>query len=232
VAIVHIDGRFNGPPGVVNGGYACATLATALGGVAEVTLRRPVPVATDLTLACEDERVSLRSPQGELLALATPGVLDVVTPKTVPVSVAEAAMRASPTRATGQALFPCFVCSPHRPDGFRVTPGPVPARDVVAAVWRPDRELADAQGRIPPAFAWALLDCTGSIGAMVAHSIPAGVVLGRMTAEVRDEIRPGETLVALGWAEPGAGRKLPACAALFREGGECIARARLVCFAT
>jgi hypothetical protein len=186
-----------------------------------------------LTLDGEAARVTLTGPEGELLGEATPGNLDdFIAPEPVSASIAEQAMPHSPTHALEAASFPCFVCNPQRPDGFHVTPGPVPGRNVVAALWRPDRDLAGATGELPEEFAWAVLDCTGSIGAMVAHSIPAGVVLGRMTAEVLTPVTAGEPIVAVGWTEPADGRKLPAGAALFRESGELLARARLLCFAT
>jgi hypothetical protein len=38
--------RFCGPPGSANGGYACGLIAAYLDGQAEITLRRPPPLAT------------------------------------------------------------------------------------------------------------------------------------------------------------------------------------------
>lgn len=232
MADIHIDRRFNGPPAVVNGGFACATVAAALGaGSAEVTLRLPVPVATNLSLERDGERATLTNAAGDVLAVGIPGAVDVVLPEPVALSTAQAAMENSPTHANANDAFPCFVCNPRRDDGFHVVPGPVPARSLVAAVWRPATELAADDGRMPDPFAWAVLDCTGSIGAMFAHDIPSGVVLGRMTAEVLAPIRAGESIVAVGWALPAAGRKLPAGAALFRETGELVAHAKLIGFA-
>ena len=43
-----IDPRFCGPPGIANGGFACGSLAALLGGAAEVTLRRPLPLGRTL----------------------------------------------------------------------------------------------------------------------------------------------------------------------------------------
>ncbi|MDQ3741762.1 MAG: hypothetical protein M3389_12560, partial [Actinomycetota bacterium] len=43
---VRIDARFQGPPGAANGGFLAGTLAGS--GPARVTIRRPVPLDTDL----------------------------------------------------------------------------------------------------------------------------------------------------------------------------------------
>ena len=67
-------------------------------------------------------------------------------------------------------------------------------------------------------------------GAMVAHDLLEGVLLGRMTAEIDEPVRAGESYVAVGWAEAADGRKLPAGAALFRNGSQPVARARLLTF--
>ena len=67
--VVVIDRRFNGPPGWANGGYACGLLAEHLGGVTEVTLRRPVPLAT--SLGCRSRAPVDALPPGRLQKLRT-----------------------------------------------------------------------------------------------------------------------------------------------------------------
>jgi hypothetical protein len=42
--------RFCGPPGSGHGGYVCGRIAACLDGQATVTLRRPVPLATPMTV--------------------------------------------------------------------------------------------------------------------------------------------------------------------------------------
>ena len=44
MAELRVPARFCGPPGVANGGFTGGSLAALLGGAAEVTLRRPVPL--------------------------------------------------------------------------------------------------------------------------------------------------------------------------------------------
>src|ERR1700733_6390007 len=42
--------RFCGPPGSGNGGYVCGRIAAYLDGPAQITLRRPPPLATPLAV--------------------------------------------------------------------------------------------------------------------------------------------------------------------------------------
>src|SRR6266446_1201487 len=45
-----IPRRFRGPPNSGNGGYVCGMLARQIAGAAEVTLRAPPPLETELSL--------------------------------------------------------------------------------------------------------------------------------------------------------------------------------------
>ncbi|MGH3039650.1 MAG: hypothetical protein ACRDLZ_09670, partial [Gaiellaceae bacterium] len=77
-----VPGRFNGPPDSANGGYACGLVAAILGGVAEVTLRRPPPLDRELDVVREDGRVEIRDGEA-LVAEAAPVTLDVNVPPPV-----------------------------------------------------------------------------------------------------------------------------------------------------
>jgi len=56
-----IPARFCGPPGTGNGGYVCGRIAGYIDGPVTVTLRRPPPLATPLTLErCDVGSVNLR----------------------------------------------------------------------------------------------------------------------------------------------------------------------------
>jgi hypothetical protein len=227
---VVIDERFNGPPRIVNGGYACATVAGALDRPAEVTLRRPVPVATPLLLTSDKRRATLQTDADELLAEAvTVDGLDGPVPAPISVTDAQDAMTHYPAHTWGGRMFPCFVCGPDRSDGFGVFPGPVPGRDVAAAVWRPDPALADGSGHMPDQLSSAVLDCTGSWSAIIHNGLQTGVFLGTMTTEILHQPAAGEPCIAVGWAGPREGRKLAADAALFTESGRLLARAHLLC---
>lgn len=229
-ADITIDPRFTGPPDVTNGGYACATVARAVDAVAEVTLRRPVPVATPLVLAGDGDRAVLSTREHQPLAegLAV-GALDISPPAIVSSAEAADAMGRYPALHWGDRMFPCFVCGPDRPDSLGVFPGPVANRRVVASVWRPDGELATASGAMPDEVSWGVLDCTGTWAAMIRHDLQIGALLGRMTAQVHTPPAPGRTYVAVGWAFPRDGRKLPAHAAILADDGTTVAVARLLC---
>ena len=210
-----VPGRYNGPPGSANGGYACGLVAGLLGGVAEVTLRLPPPLDRELEVVRVDGRVEVRD--GEtVVAEGEAAELDLDVP--APVSV-EAAEEAS-THYEGfvhHAYNTCFVCGPEREDGLRVYAGPVEGRPgLLAAPWTP--------GEVGPELVWAALDCPS--GWAVDDFQREGVLLGRMAAEIDRLPTPGEPHVVLGWRVGEDGRKRHAGSALLTAGGEVLARAR------
>src|SRR6187551_3445600 len=73
---VIIDPRFNGPPDSGHGGYSAGRAAVLVeplpGGAVEVTLRRPVPLATPLTVAEDATGAVELSADGELVMAARP----------------------------------------------------------------------------------------------------------------------------------------------------------------
>lgn len=223
-----VDGRFNGPPRVVNGGYACGLVAQALDGVVEVSLKRPVPVETPLDLSVEDGDAVLVDDHGVELArgVAVAG-LEVELPGAVGIDDAAAAMSDYPAHDWGDRMFPCFVCGPVREDSLGVFPGPVPDRGVVATTWTPREGAADVQQL--ELITSAVLDCTGSWGAIVHNELVTGALLARMATRVERSPAVGETYVAVGWGGPRDGRKLPAGAALYDGDGAVVAYARLLC---
>ncbi len=88
-AAIRIPARFNGPPGSANGGYACGLVAGAMAvDSAEVTLRLPPPLETDLAVESQGQRISLRD-GGRLVAEGRPTVVALRLPE--PVDPARAA---------------------------------------------------------------------------------------------------------------------------------------------
>lgn len=222
-----VDGRFNGPPQVVNGGYACGLVAGALDGVVEASLKRPVPVETPLGLSVEDGEAVLRDDHGvELARGVSLGDLDIDVPGPVAVEDATAAMSDYPGREWGERMFPCFVCGPGREDSLGVFPGPIADLNVVAATWTPSERFGEQRREL---ITSAVLDCTGTWGTMVHNECETGAFLARMAAQVNRTPALGETLVAVGWGGPREGRKLPAGAALYDSAGAVVACARLLC---
>jgi hypothetical protein len=244
VAELRVAARFCGPPGFANGGVASGSLAALLGGAAEVTLRRPVPLDRSLpvhrdgggALVVEDGGVLLaeaRPAKVALEPLAAPGPAEPPLAAPAALTPEAAAAAAGRSRYFDDPVFPgCFVCGPARTagDGLRVFPGPVAGRALWAAPWTPDPSVAGACGRVRPEVVWAALDCPSGIAAADAADLPAGtaVVLGRMAATVGGLPRPGDRCRVVAWPLAVDGRKLRAGSALLGPDGEVLAAARTV----
>jgi hypothetical protein len=224
--VVTVPARFRGPDSSANGGWAGGTVAGALAGhdsPVEVTLHRPVPLDTELTLGHVANTVTL-SYGGELLVEAIPVTEKLNPPPFVPFH--EAARAEKGFAGLVRHPFPgCFVCGTREPgDGLRVFPGPV-ADGVVAAGWRVPVTVADADGAIPDAIVWAALDCpTGW-----AHFTPgAYALLGRLTAQVFGRVYPDGTYSVVARATGREGRKLFGESAVYETDGTLVAAARAV----
>ena len=208
-----IERRFRGPADSANGGYASARVAQLLGWSAEVTLRAPPPLETELRVERENAGVRVYD-EDRLVAEAAPVELSLEVPLAVTFEESEAA---SARRPEAPHPFPsCFVCGPGRSpgDGLRLRPGPL-GRGLVAAPWIPDASLGD--GVVAPEFHWAALDCPGAFA--VNPNDERGLsVLGRFAARVVEPVRVGDEVAVVGWPLGGEGRKLVAGTALFAEG--------------
>jgi len=231
VAELCVPARFCGPPGVANGGIAGGLLAALVGGAAEVTLRRPVPLDRPLPVRRDGDGVPVAEDGELLVAEARPATVPVELPAAVTLEAAQAT--AGRSGYYDAPVFPgCFVCGPARAagDGLRVFPGRVPGRALWAAPWTPDETVVGADGRVRPEVLWAALDCPSGIAAAEAAQVPAGTaaVLGRMAATVRGRPRPGDRCRVVAWPLAGEGRKLRAGSALLGPDGTVLAAARTV----
>ena len=210
------DARFEGPPGGVNGGVLAGTLAGD--GPAEVTIRRPVPLDTELRF----EGHELRDAQGEVLARVTAaeGFSDLRAPR-VSLAAARAAGASSPLRE--RHPFPrCFGCGPAREDGLGLLPGPVDGRGPAWAVdWVP--------AEVSPPVVWAALDCPSSAPVVSPTGDPP-YVLGRIAAHLLGPVEAGEPHVVVSWELGRDGRRAYAGSAVLGPDGEprAIARATWV----
>ena len=234
MAELRVAARFCGPPGVANGGFASGSLAALLGGAAEITLRRPLPLDRPLPVRGHGDGTLVVEDGGVLLAEARPAKA-AVEPLAVPAVVTpeEAEAAAGRSRYYDDPVFPgCFVCGPaRRPgDGLRIFPGGVAGRGLWAAPWTPGETVAGADGRVRPEVVWAALDCPSGIAAAEAADLPAGTaaVLGRMAATVGGLPRPGDRCRVVAWPLAGEGRKLRAGSALLGPDGTVLAVARTV----
>jgi hypothetical protein len=223
-----IPERFNGPPGVANGGYACGLVAGVLGDEpAEVSLRSPPPLGRPLAVERAGDGVELRDGD-TLVAEARPGELELEPPEPVGVEEAGAASQAGLERWSARHPYPtCVVCGPDRDprDCFRVFPGELPGSPGrFAALWSPDASLAE-DGEVSPECVWAALDCP-TIAPVVSFGEGPACVLARLTARRVDAVLPERRYVIVSWPLAVDGRKRHAGAALFTDDGRPVALAR------
>jgi hypothetical protein len=228
-----IGSRFCGPPGCGNGGYVAGRIAAYLHGPAAVTLRRPPPLATPMTVE-QDGGGSVRLHHGgTLIAEATspPGRPALQIPGTA--SAAEAQAVAGRARYYTDPVFPgCFVCGTGRKpgDGLRIFPGPLAGRLLWAAPWTPDPSVTGADGRVRPEVVWAALDCPSGIAAAEAAGLAAdtAILLGQMTASLAALPAAGGQCVVMAWPDGRDGRRLTAGSGLLGPGGQVLAAASTV----
>jgi hypothetical protein len=220
---LEIPGRFNGPLKSGQGGYSAGAIAGFLAGVAEVSLRKPVPL--DSPLAVVRVGVGVRVQDGEQLIAegrATPE-FEIEVPD--PVTPAQAREATARYRGSADGEFSrCFVCGRARDDAFGVFAGAVEGRDVVASPWTPRSWTADQGGHVSPEFVWAVLDCP-TYFALYPDSLPMSV-LAQLTARIDAPVVAGEEHVVMAWPIGMDGRKHHARSAVLSADGEVLAVAR------
>ena len=222
---ITVPARFNGPLQSGNGGYSCGVIAAELGGLAEVSLRSPVPLERPLDVDPVGDG-ALRVLDGETLVASAERV-EAVELDVPPAVTVEQARRASQSyRSPHEGLFSkCFVCGPAREGSFEVFAGPVAGRDLVASPWTPPRWAADASGEVRPEFTWAVLDCPTYWAVHPGPGMPLSMLV-RQSAEIRGPIRAGEEHVVIAWPLGAEGRKNHAGSAVLSSDGETLALAR------
>lgn len=223
--------RFHGPPKSANGGYIGGRLAAYVEGAAEVTLRKPPPLDTPMSVRPAPGGVFELRLDGELVADARPATLGLAPPRAPSFEQAHAAELRSfdPSR---HPLPTCFVCGPQRRagDGLRIHPGPMDPDDadwdgLLAATWIPDAGLADESGRLPSEIVWAALDCPTAYAVSSAAGMRS-VLLGRQAVEMRALPAAGSRCVLAARRTGCDGRKHYAESFLYADGGELLAECR------
>lgn len=220
-------GRFNGPPGSANGGYACGVIAGHVpADLVEVTLLHPPPLDTALLVEDTGPVYEVRPAGGEVVAVAKPvdEPVEVLPPVLDIPADAEAAVADA-----NHPFRSCFTCGPDREpgDGLRIFVKRLPGQSILADLWTPDESLADDDGAVRPEIVWAALDCPGGWAAF--NRIPGGVaVLGRMTARIDRVPHVGEQCAVVATSDWRDGRKIGAHSALYTADGELLAAARAV----
>ena len=228
--------RFRGPPNSGNGGYVCGMLARHIPGAAEVALRAPSLLETELdVIEVEAGRWELR--QGTAtIAIGRATTLDMNRLERATYNEAVEAEKRTPVKPCQHLLPMCFVCGPDRApgDGLRLFAGPLARQDAeaFAVPWMPDSSLAAADGLVAPEFVWSVLDCpTGYVCLFDRktrgfNGLP--ILLGTLSVRIDGRPRPGERCVVTSWQTGSEGRRLIAEAALFGEEQNLLAVGRAV----
>jgi hypothetical protein len=223
--ILSIPARFSGPPGVGNGGYCCGRFAALLDGGAEVTLRRPVPLETQLGVLRQGGTVQVRDGEHLVAEVVSINPLDLVA---VPaVTLEQAVVGASRFPFTEHPFPTCFVCGPRRErlDGLRIHPYRTPGFDGVASPWVPSPSLANAAGQMPAEILWASLDCPTGWAGLAA--VPGEVaVLGRLAVRIDRPVIADQAHLVVARSAGRQGRKLWAQGSLYTATGQLCAVSR------
>jgi len=223
---VLIPRRFNGPPATANGGYTCGLIARHISGPAEISLRSPPPLDTALSLTPEPDGRLVLCHHDVLVAEGVPaGPLDVEPPVRPTVAEAREALRRHPWHGTRHAFTQCYICGCARQDGLGLHFGDLPREPTMtAALLVADATIPHDEGGLMPEIVWGALDCPSYVPAMWDADVPS--LLARMHAELREPIRLGEPVVAVGWMLGSEGRKTQTASALLSADGRTLARAR------
>ncbi len=223
---VSVPGSFNGPRESGHGGYSSAVIAELIEGPAEVSLRSPVPLDAPLAVSREDEG-SVRVLHGETLVATASSIPALELDVPDPVGVGEARLAKARYRGSSDDLFShCFVCGRAREDALGVFAGAVEGRDLVASPWTPPKWTADEEGRVLPAFVWAVMDCPTCF-AIYRQGRPLSF-LGQMTARIDAPVPAGDEHVVIAWPISADGRKHQAGSAVLSADGGVLATARVL----
>ena len=221
---VTIPSRFNGPLDSGNGGYCSGAFARYLDGPAEISLRSPVPLDSELDV--HEENDSVRVMDGESLVAEGHTIPEVDVEVPAPVSSEEARAARARYRGAAEGTFSrCFVCGRAREDAFEVFAGRVEGRELVASPWTPPVWTADAEGRVLPEFIWAVLDCPTYFATYMEGELPTSV-LARLAARIDVPVAAGEEHIVIAWPIAAEGRKRHAGSAVLSPDGATVAAAR------
>lgn len=219
VTVVEIPADRNGPPNSGNGGYSAGVFAASVepAPAVEVTLRKPPPLQTPLTMVAIGDGVEARTEDGTVIAQARPAALDLGVLPVPPADQVDALTTPHPAWGPDEHPFPtCYVCGPARSDGLGLAPRLLDDTSVRCATrWRPQGPAGDP---VAGPETWAALDCPSYFPLM---DTVATAVLGRITVEILEDPVIGEDHVLSSWRIGSEGRKAFGGSAIFRDGRLC-----------
>lgn len=219
-----VPARFNGPLDSGNGGYCGGLFAARVEGPAEVGLRSPVPLDTELRPEREGDVVRVLN--GETLVAEARPAAPVEAAVPAGVGVEEARRAAGRYPAPSEGLFSrCYVCGPAREDCFRVFAGETDDGSMVASPWTPPEWAAGGDGLVRAEHVWAALDCPTYWAAHIGAEMSMSFLVGQGVT-VHAPIPAGIEHVVVAWPLGAEGRKRRAGAALLSADGEVLASGR------
>ena len=218
-----VSSRFNGPPGMGNGGFSAGLAAQLIDGPAEVSLRASVPLDTPLSLVPTQGEHAYECRQGDQIVMTASRAAPLAPLPSPPPSLAIARKGRDHYPPVETHAFPaCFVCGPARTDdGLCIFTGQPDGFDGVADTWTPSEAFADETGQITREVLWAALDCPGAF-AIGFEDRP--MVLARIIAEIHARPRAGEEVIVAAWHLYDEGRKHGAATGLFAADGTLLAQ--------
>lgn len=238
---VVIGSLYNGAVNAANGGYICGLLARYIDGDAEVRINQSFPVEKVLQ--------PVATAAGGIAMYLGDKLLGSARPTSVALNIPLPPDYETARRASENFVFlhnadvsGCYVCSPLRtPDqGLRVFIGALPGiaeravgENLVAAVWRPTPDLADAQNSraIDNIYVWSVLDCPGVYALKLRYPASGILVLGSCAGSITRPLPIDQHYIVSSWQIAPAGeRKLHMGVAIHNTAGELMACAKQVCF--
>ncbi|GHI07002.1 hypothetical protein AQI88_21420 [Streptomyces cellostaticus] len=212
-----IPPHITGYPNVAFGGYVAGLVAARSDAeTVRVDFRAAVPVGVPVRL--------------EDMVTVTPSEMRLDAPEMPAWAQAQEASEAYLAQADAHPQpFECYGCSPLPVGkGIRLFPAPVPGRNLVAAAWVPDPELAGTSGTLPPEIVWSALDCPGGWAGMRLAETGPGLVTAALTGTLLREVKSGERHISWAWVLGGHARKVTVGVALATAEGELCALAEAV----
>lgn len=226
---VVIESRFNGIPDIALGGYVSGVLARRR-KKAEVSLRRPVRVNEQYEMSTGPDDSEILKQGNDVYAIARDCSLDDLE---LPHSVGLEEARVASSQYLGHRRHPfpnCFVCGPSRSqgEGLRIFPGKVAGRELVAAPWRPTRDLGSSSGIVEPEIIWSALDCP-TIWAIILTGKPDSkdqAVTSKLAVQLVNPVQAEQDNVVVGWKVSETDRTRVAGGAIYSADGQFRAIAR------
>jgi len=223
---IRVERWFQGPTGSGQGGWTAQRFAVAIGEPVTVSIRRPIPLETDMHVLVVGDAWHLVDPAEPDAPVLIASPWDGVYPDTDPVSVAAAADASTRFPLHDDHPVPvCFSCG-HEQDSMQVHSGELPdgrwATDWTVPDW-----AVDDQDHVDEGALWAAIDCAQAWYAGNAGGRKHSVTV-QLAVEVLEPLEPGATYALVAWngafPQDWDGRKRGAGGAVFADDGTCVAR--------